>query len=150
MKKLKLLMLVVMVAIMTTGCGKEEKLDCSITQSQAGVKMEQNIKMQFKDKKVNKITMILDAKADNDIIKQGWSEFSKTLENTYKDPNQEGIKITTNNNEKDYVFNITIDIDLEKASEENLKAYNLDGIADKKSNIEDVKKNAENSGYSCK
>lgn len=150
MKKLKVLVLVVMVAIMTTGCGKEKTLNCSMTKTQSGVNMDQNVKMQFKNDKVNKITMSLNAKADNDLIKQGWSVFASTLENNYKDPNKDGIKISTNNNAEDYIFNITIEIDLEKASEEDLKAYNLDGIADKKSNIENVKKNAEKSGYSCK
>lgn len=153
MKKLKVLLLVVMVAIMTTGCGKEKTLTCSNTQSESGVSMEQKVTLTFNNNKVNHMAISMDAKADSDLIKQGWSTFATTLETTYKDQNKEGVKVTTKNDDKNYVFNITFDIDLKTASKESLNAYgvgSLYGIADQKSNIDDVKKAAEASGFSCK
>lgn len=150
MRKLKLLALAVVATIVMTGCGGEKTLTCTNSQEASGVNMEQEIVMKFKDDKVNYVKMTVDAKATDDTIKNNWSLFASTLEQQYSNKEDKGVKLTTKNDEKNYSYKISLEVDLEKADEESLSEYDLDGIADKNSSMSDVKKSAEEDGFTCK
>lgn len=151
MKKFKLLLVVVMVAVLTTGCGTK-KLSCSMDQSMMGLNMGLNVSFKFKNEKVNHLAMTITVKAENDTIKQGWSDAVASLNEQYKDESLEGIKLSTKNDDKNYTYTVTLDVDLNKAKKEDLKKYDLDDfydIAKEKTDIEEVKKSAESNGFKC-
>lgn len=150
MKKLSVLAVLAVIPILLTGCGSSKTLTCTNTQEQSGVKMDQKVVMKFSGNKVNYIKMSVDSKATSDVIKNNWDVFASTLEKQYSNKDKDGVKVTTKNNKKDYSYEISIEFDLKKATNENLKEYDLDGIADEKSSMSDVKKSAEKSGFTCK
>ncbi|MDD6223827.1 MAG: hypothetical protein PUB18_02375 [bacterium] len=150
MKKLKLFTLAIIAILVITGCGSEKKLTCTNNKDSNGLKMDQEIVMKFKDKKVNYIQMTIDAKATNDTIKNNWDMFATQLESQYKETKEDGINLTVKNDKKNYSYKISLEVDLTKASEASLKKHSLDNIANKNSSIEDVKKEAEKSGFTCK
>lgn len=152
MKKFKLLLVVVMVAILTTGCGSTKKLSCSMDQSMMGINMGLNVSFKFKNEKVSNLTMKITMKAENDAIKEGWSDAVASLNEQYKDESAEGVKLSTKNDDKNYTYTVTLDVDLNKASKESLEKYDLDefyDIAKEKTDIEEVKKSAEADGFKC-
>lgn len=149
MKKLKLFALAIIALLVMTGCG-EKTLTCTNTEEASGLEMGQEVVMKFKNDKVNYVKMTIDAKATSDTIKNNWDLFASTLKGQYSDTEKEGVKLTTKNDEKNYSYKISLEVDLEKASEDALAEYDLDGIADKDSSMEDVKKAAEEDGFTCK
>ena len=64
--------------------------------------------------------------------------------------NEGGLKVTFKNDEKNYSYNLTFDVDLTKVKDENLEKYDLDSIVDSTSTLEEVKENAEKDGFTCK
>ena len=71
---------------------------------------------------------------------------TKTATLVVKNPNYT-IK---ENQEKDYTYKITIDVDVTKAKDEDLAEYDLDGLADAEGTYDSVKEQAEKSGFTCK
>ncbi len=151
MKNLKGLLLGVALIGLVTGCGnKEQTLVCTDSQSASGVKVNQEVSMTFKNDKVKIINMTVDSKATSDTIKDNWDTFASTMSSQYKDKKTDGITLKTTNDKKNYSYKVSIDIDLDKASKESLSEYNLSSITKSKEGLEDVKKSAENDGYTCK
>lgn len=149
MRKFKLFALAIVCLLLATGCG-EKTLTCTNTQSANGLEMGQEVVMKFKKDKVNYVKMTINAKATSDTIKQNWNLFATTLSGQYSDVNKEGVKLTTKNDEKNHTYKISLEVDLDKASEDALAEYDLDGIANKDSSLKDVKKSAEEDGFTCK
>jgi len=150
MKNLKILMAVLFCGILLTGCGKEETLTCTNTQSASGVKMDQEVSITFNGKKVKNIKMTVDSKATTDVIKENWDVFASTLDKQYKKKDSDGIKVETTNNKDKYSYVIDIEIDLDKANKDSLAEYNLSSIANAKGSKKEVKESAEKSGFTCK
>ena len=150
MKKLKLLFIGVFVVLLVTGCNTEKTLTCTNSIEDSGIKMEQEIVMKFKNNKINYVKMIVNSKATSDVIKSNWDVFASTMDSQYIPKETNGVKLTTSNDKENYQYNITLEVNLEKASNDSLKEYNLDGIADEDSSIDEVKKSAEKDGYKCK
>lgn len=151
MKNFKFLALSILTTILLTGCGAEKTLTCSKTEdSSAGISVEQKISMTFKNDKVSNIEMSVNSKATSDTIKTYWDTFASTLDAQYPSKNEDGITISTENNKENYEYKINMGFDLNKASDDVLEEYGLDGIADSNSKLEDVKKSAEEDGYTCK
>lgn len=150
MKKVKLLFLGLFVMLLITGCSNDKTLTCTSSSEDSGIEVKQEIVMKFKGNKINYIKMSVDNKATSDVIKNNWDIFSSSMDNQYSKRDSDGIKLITNNNKDDYKYNITLEVDLEKASNDSLKKYNLDGIADEDSSIDEVQKSAEKDSYKCK
>ncbi len=151
MKKMKVLAIAVFTVVLFTGCGsKTETLTCTNTQEASGVSMEQKIVMTFTNKKVSDLEMTVDSKAVNNTIKDNWDVFANALDKQYPSKDKDGIKVTTKNDKDKHVYQISIKIDLNKADKKSLEEYDLEDIAGNKSKIEDVKKAAKDSGFTCK
>lgn len=150
MKNAKILIAIFAVGILVTGCGKKETLTCTTTQTTSGVKMNQEVVIDFNGKTVENIKMTVDSVATNDLIKKSWDVFASTLDKQYQKKDTKGIKVETKNDKDNYTYKIAIDIDLKKADKKSLAEYNLSSIANAKGKISDVKKSAENSGFTCK
>lgn len=136
--------------LLVSGCENEKTLICTNSLEDKDINMEQEIVIKFKSNKINYVKMTVDNKAINDVIKDNWDVFATTMDSQYSQKDTDGIKLTTNNDKENYQYNITLEVDLEKASNDSLKEYNLDGIADEDSSIDEVKKSAEKVGYKCK
>lgn len=150
MKKVKLLFLGLFVMLLITGCSNDKTLTCTSSSEDSGIEVKQEIVMKFKGNKINYIKMSVDNKATSDVIKSNWDVFASTMDSQYIPKETNGVKLTTSNDKENYQYNITLEVNLEKASNDSLKEYNLDGIADEDSSIDEVKKSAEKDGYKCK
>ncbi len=149
MKGLKTVFIVIIGLLCLTGCG-EKRLTCTHEENDSGVKTNQKIEMKFKDDKVTAIKMSIDSKATDEEAKSSWNMVTSLLEAAYEEVDEEGLKVTFKNDEKNYSYNLTFDVDLAKVKEENLEKYDLDSIVDSTSSLEEVKKSAEEDGFTCK
>lgn len=134
-----------------TGCGNSEKtLTCTNSEEDSGIKMNQEVTMTFKDDKVTYVKMSIDNEATDATIIDNWDMFVSMLEGQFEESNEEGISLKTNNDKNNHIFNVSLEVDLTKASDNALEEYDLDGITDENATYEDTKKEAEDSGFTCK
>lgn len=136
--------------LLITGCGGEKTLTCTSSEEDSGLKMSQEITMTFKDDKISYVKMSIDNEATDDSIIDNWDMFVSMLDTQFEDSNEEGVKLSTNNDNNEHIYNVSLEIDLEKASNDTLTKYGLDDIADETATYEDTKKDAEDSGFTCK
>lgn len=149
-KNLFLVGVLFLFVFLLTGCGASEKtLVCTKVQEQSGLEIGQEISMTFKKDKVDSINMKVDSKAVDDKIKENWKVFASAMDEQYKDNKLEGLSLKTTNDEKNYNYRVTMDIDLNKVTKESLSKYNLSSIVKSKEKLNDVKKLAEKDEYKC-
>lgn len=149
MKSFKIFAGSLVAMVLLTGCGTKT-LTCTKTEEDSGLSMKEEVTMKFKNNKVNYVKMSIDSTATDDDIKDNWGLFVSFLGSAYEEKDEDGIKISVKNDEENYAYKVSIEVDLEKAGEKALAEYDLDGIADSNSKLEDVKKEAEEDGFTCK
>jgi len=143
MKKIMMTLVAGVMMFTLTGCGTET-LNCTTTQTQGGVKMNQEMNATFVNNEVTKMNIVMDAEVDEayasqmDIIK---SNVEANLKQ-YKD-NGGKLDITTEGN----VVKAKIDLDLSKMSKEQKKNLNVTDVYGTK---DATKKELEKQGYVCK
>ena len=151
MREVKLFAILTAVVLLVTGCGNNEKtLTCTNSEEGSGIKMDQEVTMTFKDDKVTYVKMSIDNEAVDDTIIDNWDMFVSMIESQFEEKKEDGVNLTTNNDTDNHIFNVSLEIDLEKASDDALSEYDLDGIADESATYEDTKKDAEADGFTCK
>ncbi len=153
MKKVKYLVIAILALFVVTGCGSKEKtLECTSNSEQNSiVDMNRAIKVTFNDQdKVKGVKLSIDVKLLDDSYKSVWGELVSGIESEYKATSKTGIKLTTKNDDKKYKYNLTLDIDLEKASKEDLAEYGLSDLVGTEETYDSLKKSAEASGLTCK
>ena len=133
-----------------TGCGGEKTLTCTNSEEDSGIKMKQEITMTFKDDKVSYVKMSIDNEATDDTIIDNWDMFVSMLDSQFEETDKDGVRLKTNNNADKHIYNVSLEINVEKASDDALSEYGLDGIADANATYEDTKKEAEADGFTCK
>ena len=133
-----------------TGCGGEKTLTCTNSEEDSGIKMNQEVTMTFKDDKVSYVKMSIDNEATDDTIIDNWDMFASMLDSQFEETDKDGVKLSTDNNADKHIYNVSLEIDVEKASDDALSEYGLDGIADANATYEDTKKDAEADGFTCK
>ena len=137
--------------LLITGCGNSEKtLTCTSSEEDSGLKMSQEVTMTFKDDKISNVKMSIDNEATDDTIIDNWDMFVSMLETQFEKTDEDGVKLSTDNDTANHIYNVSLEVDLEKASDDSLSKYDLDGIADENATYEDTKKELEDSGYTCK
>ena len=146
----KLFAILAVSVLFMTGCGGEKTLTCTNSEESSGIKMNQEVTMTFKDDKVTYVKMSIDNEATDDTIIDNWDMFVSMLEGQFEETNEDGVNLSTNNDATNHTFNVSLEIDLTKASDDALAEYGLDGIADEKATYEDTKKEAEADGFTCK
>ena len=146
----KLFGILVVSILFITGCGGEKTLTCTNSEEDSGIKMNQEITMTFKDDKVTYVKMSIDNEATDDTIIDNWDMFASMLDSQFEETDKDGVSLKTNNNKDKHIYNVSLEIDLTKASDDALSEYGLDGIADANATYEDTKKDAEADGFTCK
>lgn len=138
MKKYLLTVVVLLVAVVTlTGCGGGKTLSCS--------KGDESVELEYNGDKIKKVTMkTLIAEADS---KEQAEEAKQAGEEQLKSVNENGIDIKIVVEDKKVFFVYNIDID--KVDEDKREQY-LGDFVDSDVSYDDMKKEAEDSGYNCK
>ncbi len=150
MRGVKLFGILAVSILFITGCGGEKTLTCTNSEEDSGLKMSQEVTMTFKDDKISYVKMSIDNEATDDTIIDNWDMFVSMLDTQFEETDKDGVKLSTDNNTDKHIYNVSLEIDVEKASDDALSEYGLDGIADEKATYEDTKKDAEASGFTCK
>ncbi len=136
--------------VLLTGCSSEETLTCSMEDESSGVSMEQIVDMTFKDDKINKVKMTVNTKATNDTMKENWDLIASSMDEQFDEKTSDGVSLSKNNDADNYTYKVELSVDLDKATEDSLSEYGLDGITSDNSTLEETKKEAEDSGFTCK
>ena len=163
MKKISILFLSLFVMVLITGCGaveevpenqqepqkpKEQTLVCTTTETEDGINSEQVISMTYQEDKLKHMTMKINMAFTDSDIKENWEEFKKS-EDLLKELNKEGISLKVSFNDQNYEYSTVLDIDIEKASEEDLAEQGFEGLKGDTSTLEESKESAENDGATC-
>lgn len=132
-------------ALCLAGCGKDStsKLTCTKTSTEDGMTTAEKFNMTFKNDKPATAEMIMDMKFGDD-SKQFIDATYSMLESSFKEAEQEGLKITTS--KKDESIEVKMDIDFSKVKSTD----ELDLSIDANENKDSVKKDFEKDGYECK
>ncbi len=152
MKKFVIVFLGLVAIVLVAGCGTketEEKLVCTGTQQEEGMSVEQVISMTFKNDKLNHMMMDVNTKITDDATKENWSLFTQSMDEQNVESDKDGVSLKVTKDDQNYEYKVTLDIDVEKASEEALKEHGFDGLKDDNSTLEDNKKSAEKDGFTC-
>ena len=136
--------------VLLTGCSSEETLTCSMEDESSGVSMEQIVDMTFKDDKINKVKMTVNTKATNDTMKENWDLIASSMDEQFDEKTSDGVSLSKNNDADNYTYKVELSVDLDKATEDSLSEYGLDGITSDNATLEETKKEAEDSGFTCK
>ncbi len=148
---LKLFGILAVSVLFITGCGNSEKtLTCTMSEEDDGLSMEQTVDLSFSDDKVTNVKMSIDTKITDSTYQENWDMFVSMMESQYEESSANGIKVTTENDSDNYTYTITVDANLEEASEDDLSNYGLDAFTEEGITYEETKQEAEDAGYTCK
>ena len=150
MRRVKLFGILAISVLFITGCGNQKTLTCSMSEEDDGLSMNQELNVVYEEDKIANVRMSIDAKITDDQYQEYWDMFVSMMESQYEEKNADGIKVSTKSNDDNYTFNITLDVDLEKASADDLATYDLEDLADETATYEELKEQLEESGYTCK
>ena len=150
MKILKLLGVVSIFCLLLSGCGNEQVLSCSMTQEQSGATMEQVFDVTFKKEEVSNVKMAINTKVTDEVSDSDWDSLVDLLDEQYATVNKNGFQITKENNKKERSYNITIDVDVNKAKKEDLAEYDLESLSGAQGTYDEIKEQMKKSGLTCK
>ncbi len=158
MKKISILFLSLLIIVLATGCGateekekevKEQTLVCTTTESDEDMDIEQVISMTYKNDKLKQMKMEVNTTLNNPTIREKWEEFKKSMDKNNEEFEKEGIISKVVVDDQNYEYNVILDIDFDKASEEDLKEQGFDGLKDEEGTLEESKESAEKDGATC-
>lgn len=112
--------------------------------------MEQVFDVTFKEENVSNVKMMINTKVTDEVSDSDWDSLVDMLDEQYSTVNKEGFQITKENNKKERSYNITIDVDVNKAKKEDLAEYELESLAGAQGTYNEVKKQMKKSGLTCK
>ena len=150
MKILKLLGVVSIFCLLLSGCGNEQVLSCSMTQEQSGATMEQVFDVTFTKEEVSNVKMAINTKVTDEVSDSDWDSLVDLLDEQYATVNNNGFQITKENNKKERSYNITIDVDVNKAKKEDLAEYDLESLSGAQGTYDEIKEQMKKSGLTCK
>lgn len=148
--KIKYFIYLFVTILLVSGCSSKKSLTCTMETTDSGLKMTQTIGATFKNDKISNMEMKLEAKAVESSIKENWDLFISSLDSEFKNyKNSDGISVKTQNDKNNYIYNFSINIDLNRAKEDDLLGLDLD-IKDSSDTYESFKEEATKEGYTCK
>lgn len=143
MKKMMMALVAGIMMFVLTGCGTET-LNCTMSQNQAGMKMNQEMNATFVNNEVTKMDITMDAEIDEAYASQ-MDQIKANVEANLKQYKDNGGKldITSEGN----TIKAKVNIDLTKMSDEQKKKLNMTDVYGTK---DATKKELEKQGYTCK
>lgn len=124
-------------------------LECTMTDSETGMKMKQTMKVSFKNNSITKLGMATKITLDDeymDYIDMLESSLEEEFETQFADyMDKKGV--TMNNKTKGNVLLFELEADLTKMDEETKEELDMVGKSD---SYDEVKKSFEEEGYTCK
>lgn len=144
MKKFKSLAILLITIILVTGCGSTTTLTCNLVQEEEGMKMNQNLSINFKDDHATNGKLVMKIELSEEVLPYK-SMMAGLMESSFKEgfglEETDGVKFS--NKDIDKGIELTIDFDFNKIKEDN----NLLGEAD---SFQSAKETFEEQGYTCK
>lgn len=151
-KKLSMVFLGLAAITLVTGCGSndsEKTLVCKNSEDMDGMTIGQTISMTFKGDELNRMKMDVSTKLTDDDAKENWDAFTELMDGQNEETKKDGITMKVTKDAKKYEYVVTVDVDIKKASKEDLDAYNLSDLTSDNGTLEDNKKEAEGNGFTC-
>lgn len=149
MKKIFLLSFTFLLCIILSGCGNKNELACSITQKDNGATMRQTVNVRFAEEHVSNIKMTIHTQVSDAVSESDWNNLVEMLDSEYGEVNHTGFQLTKDNNSSDRTYNITMNVDVSKANEEDLSEYGIENLVDAQLTYDAVKEQMEKSGLTC-
>lgn len=150
MKKISVIFLSLIAIVLVTGCeDKEQMLVCTTTHNEDGLVIEEVISMTFKNDKLKHMTMEVNTKIDDIDTQNNWEMFKQEMDKNNEEFSKDGVSLKVEKNDKNFEYNVSLDIDVENASEEVLKEQGFEGLKDDNSTLESSKQDAIEGGAVC-
>ena len=161
MKKISMIFLCFTVILLVTGCGpdilvskqntadKEKTLICTTTENEEGMDILETISMTYKNNKLSHMTMAVSTKISDPDIQNNWDLFIESMNEQNEEFTKDGISLKIENNKQNYEYTTTLDIDITKASEEDLEEQGFSSLKEDDSTLESTKEEAEKDGAVC-
>ena len=148
MKKIVITSVIFMICFSLAGCGNKDLLTCSLDLSDDGIQGKQKMMITFKDNTVSTLQMQVDVKITDDVSDEDWEDYVSNIDNTYPDTDAVGVQLTKENDPEKQTYLLTLDIDVNKANNEDVAKYGLD-LDNVVGNYSTVKEQVEKSGFTC-
>ena len=153
MKKIGPIFLSLLVLFLITGCGtteeKEQELVCTTTETEDGLSVEEVISMTYKNDKLKFMKLEVNTKITDSDIQKHWDAFKSSMDEQNQEFSKDGISLKVEKDDKNFEYNTILDIDIDKASEEDLTAQGFSGLKEDTSTLEISKEEAEKDGAVC-
>ncbi len=148
MKKIKGLAILFVTLFIVTGCGgSTQTLTCTMEKSENGIKMNQNISVNFKDKLATTGKLVMDIELSKEVLPYK-SMMVNLLETSFKESfnlkESEGINFSNKDTAKG--LEVTVNFDFKKI----IAANKENKLLGKSSDYKSAKESLEEQGYSCK
>jgi hypothetical protein len=140
---------IILFLLILTGCGKSEVLTCTNTENANGLALSEKVVITFNGKKASNLVMNVDFMATDDNNKKIWDDLIDFYTKKFPTSNENGIVVKDKNDKDNYKYTINMVIDLNKVSEESMTKYDLDDLLNDNDTIDDIKLEAEQSGFTC-
>lgn len=149
MKKVGVVLVGLATVMLAGGCGGGDKLTCTKTKDSSEYVQEQKMAVTVKSEKIKKMEITSDTTFNKASDKEIETNYD-LLKNLYSNFDEEGIDIEVTKDKKSVKAVISIDFD--KAKEEDVKQFTSSYSNEKndKISIDDIKKDMENDGFTCK
>lgn len=143
MKKIMMTLVAVVMMFVLTGCGTET-LTCTMSQTQTGMTMNQEMNATFVNNEVTKMDINIKAELDEAYV-SAMDQIKSSVEANLKQYKDNGgkVEITSEGN----VINAKVDFDLSNMSKDQKKKLNMVDVYGTKSA---TAKELEKQGYTCK
>ncbi len=152
MRKKSLIISILLIVILITGCGKsnEKKLECTMFSQGTNMNVYGTVKYIFKDDIVQtgKVEAVFkDITLDN--LENVWGTIKQQFSEQNSPVDVSGYKRSNKSDDKNYTFTVNLEIDYTKISENTINEYGLEDLRGK--SYDEVKKITEESGEAtCK
>lgn len=142
---MKKIILSLCISLLLTGCGGN-KLKCTYESEVTGVKMNGEIKAKIDVDQVREVKFVVSTQAASDLTKSLWSMVKPSVETV----NEENLKISSKDDEKNYKYTITIEAKGDKVySSMKSEDSKLGEAFSGGKTYEQVKSEIEAYGYKC-
>ncbi len=153
MKKVSIIFLSLLIIVLITGCNTEDKVEtlvCTTTENEEeGIDTEQVISMTFKNDKLSNMKIEFSTTISDENVKSNWTKFKEQMDKSNKEYEKDGISFKVETDDENFKYNTILDIDVNKASEEDLTAEGFDGLKTDAGTLKSNKEAAEKDGAVC-